>query len=83
MDRRSVFAGLAALVPTLLAARTADAAANQACVKTNSKDSVSWTVPAGISKIRVQSRSRDGVEIIDTHFSVKPGQTFNISVVRD
>lgn len=83
MDRRFAFTGLASLAATLLASRSAAAAPNQACVKTNSKDSVSWTVPANIRKIRVQSQSKDGAEIIDTHFSVRPGQTFVISVVKD
>lgn len=46
------------------------------------KNSVSWTVPDGIRRIRVRSWSKEGDEVIDTHFSVKPGQVFQIDVVK-
>lgn len=80
MKRRFIFAALAALVPGVASQARADA---KSCISTNNKDSVSWTVPTSVKLIRVRSWSKDGDEVIDTHFRVRPGQVFQINVVKE
>lgn len=77
MDRRSIFGGLAALLAMPIAAKAATA---KKCFNQD-QNSVQWTVPKNITKIRVRSWSKERGEIIDTHFSVKEGQVFRIDVV--
>lgn len=77
MDRRSIFGGLAALLAMPIAAKAAPA---KKCFNQD-QNSVQWTVPKGIRKIRVRSWSQERGEIIDTHFTVKEGQVFRIDVV--
>jgi hypothetical protein len=79
MNRRSIFAGLATALPSLLVGQ---AMAGQTCVNTPKRDSVTWKVPDGIKRVRVRSWGVDGNEVIDTQFGVKPGQEFRIDVVR-
>lgn len=79
MDRRGLFGGLAGIIALPFLSKAADAATR--CYD-QSKNSVKWTVPGGIDRIRVRSWSKDGNEVIDTHFSVKPGQVFQIDVVK-
>ena len=79
MDRRSLFAGLAGIISLPFISKAADAESR--CYE-QGKNSVKWTVPNGINRIRVRSWSKDGDEVIDTHFSVKPGQVFQINVVK-
>ena len=79
MNRRALFGGLIgalALPATAMAAKTTSRCYEQG------KNSVRWTVPDNIKRIRVQSWSKDGNEVIDTHFSVKPGQVFQINVAK-
>jgi hypothetical protein len=73
MNRRKWFMGLGALA--------AGATAASAATKTNAPSkSATYTVPKGITRIRV--RSWEGQEeVLDTHFSVKPGQIFRIDAV--
>lgn len=78
MYRRSLFLGLLGVVMAPVAAR----AASTKCFKQDT-NTVEWTVPKDIKKIRVQSWSKDGDEVIDTHFRVRPGQKFKISAVND
>ena len=80
IGRRGLVSGLALLLPASL---TGAAAGQKACVTTNRRDSVTWTVPQGIKRIKVRSWSKDGSEVIDTHFRVQPGQVFQIDVARD
>jgi len=40
-----------------------------------------WTVPAGVTKISVESRQGPKV-VLDTVFNVKPGQRFLVEVVK-
>lgn len=73
MDRRKWFMGLGALV--------FGATAASAATKTNpAAKSATYKVPAGITKIRVRSWEGED-EVLDTHFSVKPGQIFRIDAV--
>lgn len=82
MNRRSLFSGLAAAGAALVTpVAMAMAAPNTRCFKQD-QNSVDWTVPTNVKKIRVQSWSKDGNEVIDTHFSVKPGQSFRIEVAK-
>lgn len=70
MDRRKWVAGIGAL---LASAGAASAATKQY----SGARSVTYTVPPGIKRIRVRSwKGKD--EVIDTHFTVEPGQTFRI-----
>lgn len=78
MDRRALFGGL---LGVLSMPAMAAAAKNTRCYE-QGKNSVRWTVPDNIKRIRVQSWSKEGNEVIDTHFSVKPGQVFQIDVVK-
>lgn len=48
----------------------------------SSKNSVTWQVPEGVSKIRVRSWNPDGSKDIDRVLSVEPNQTFRIDVVK-
>lgn len=68
LSRRKLFgslvAGVAAVTPAVAATGT-------------SQKSVTYMVPKGIRRIRVRSYKGDR-EIIDTHFSVEPGQIFKI-----
>lgn len=69
MDRRKWFLGLGALV--FGGAASASTNANSGA------RSATYTVPKGITRIRVRSwEGKD--EVLDTHFSVKPGQIFRI-----
>lgn len=77
ISRRGIIPALAMLLPA-----SAAAASLQKPKIGNTRDGVSWTVPDGIKRIKVQSWSRDGDELIDTHFRVQPGQVFHITVVR-
>lgn len=77
MYRRSLFLGLLGAVVAPVAAR---AAATTKCFKQDT-NTVDWTVPKDIKRIRVQSWSKEGDEVIDTHFRVRPGQKFRISAV--
>lgn len=77
MDRRSIFGGLIALIATPIAATAATA---KKCFNQD-QNSVQWTVPKNITKIRVRSWSKERKEVIDTHFSVREGQVFRIDVV--
>lgn len=78
ISRRGIIPALAMLLPASVAAAATQSKARIG----NTKDGVSWTVPDGIKRIKVQSWSRDGDELIDTHFRVQPGQVFHITVVR-
>jgi hypothetical protein len=72
MDKRSLFAGLLAL-PFL-------AGAAQAQTKRNS---ASWRVPAGITKIRVRSWKADGSKDMDRTLNVEPGDFFRLDAIED
>ena len=71
MNKRWLLAGLAAL-PFIGAA---SAALN--------RNSASWRVPAGITKIRVRSWNTDGSKDLDRTLSVEPGQIFRIDAIED
>jgi hypothetical protein len=77
LTRRKLFAGLAGAVSAPILATVANAAPH--CYSGN-KNSVQWTVPTDIKRIRVHSWDKDGNDLIDTHFSVKPEQVFKIDV---
>lgn len=79
MDRRSIFGSLVALAAF---PATAFAASSKKCFNQD-QNSVEWTVPKGIKKIRVRSWSNERGEIIDTNFRVKEGQVFRIDVVNN
>lgn len=78
MYRRALFLGL---IGAAVAPFTARASSKQ-CFEKN-KDNVVWTVPEDITRIRVESWAKDGSEVIDTHFRVRPGQKFKISAVKN
>lgn len=73
MDRRKWFMGLGALV-------FGAGAASAATTPKSSAKSATYKVPPGITKIRVRSWEGEE-EVLDTHFSVKPGQIFRIDAV--
>ncbi len=70
MNKRWLLAGLAAL-PFIGAANAAG------------KNSASWRVPAGITKIRVRSWKADGSRDLDRTLSVEPGDVFRIDAIED
>lgn len=78
MNRRALFSGLIGVVATPIAVVAASASTTR-CFKQD-QNSVNWAVPNNVKKIRVQSWSKEGKEVIDTHFSVRPGQRFRIEV---
>lgn len=45
-----------------------------------SSSQISWTVPAGVTKIRVTS-TLDGDQVLSRKISVEPGQKFTVEVV--
>jgi hypothetical protein len=45
------------------------------------KNTVTWEVPPGVTKVRVRSWNPDGSKDIDRVLSVEPNQTFRIDVV--
>lgn len=47
----------------------------------SSRNTVTWEVPSGVTKIRVRSWNPDGSKDIDRVLSVEPNQTFRIDVV--
>jgi len=71
LSRRKLFSGLVAGVAAVTPAVAATSPAG------TSQKSVTYMVPKGIRRIRVRSWKGDR-EIIDTHFSVEPGQMFKI-----
>lgn len=71
MNKRWLLAGLAAL-PFIGAASAAP-----------NRNSASWRVPAGITKIRVRSWNTDGSKDLDRTLSVEPGQIFRIDAIED
>lgn len=72
MNKRLMFLGMFA-IPFLGVAK-----ANAA----NNRNTVTWQVPEGVSKIRVRSWNPDGSSDIDRVLSVEPNQTFRIDVVK-
>lgn len=81
MDRRNLFGGLVAAVGGILLTKPALSQSKNCYTK--DKNSVRWTVPSDIRRIKVRSWSKDGDEVIDTHFRVRPGQVFQIDVVNE
>lgn len=71
MNKRWLLAGLAAL-PFIGVAQAAP-----------QRNSASWRVPAGITKIRVRSWNTDGSKDLDRTLSVEPGQIFRIDAIED
>lgn len=69
MTRRGIFAGLAAIFGSSFLAKNASAT------------STNWTVPDGVSVIRVRSY-RNGRLVLDTNVDVISGQVFKIDVVK-
>lgn len=61
--------------------RSLFAEAHAAATK-NNRNSVTWNVPDGITKIRVRSWTPDGKPDLDRELSVEPNQTFRIDVVK-
>lgn len=70
MNRRNWFMGIGAL---LVGTGSASASVN---ANTGAR-SVTYTVPKEITRIRVRSW-KGKKEVIDTHFTVEPGQIFRI-----
>lgn len=75
MDKRSFLAGLTAL-PFL--AIVANAATTKKAGQT-----VTWTVPKGVYRIRVRSWGADGSKNIDRKINVEPGERFQIDTLED
>ena len=71
MNKRWLLSGLAAL-PFIGVAQAAP-----------NRNSASWRVPAGITKIRVRSWNTDGSKDLDRTLSVEPGQIFRIDAIED
>lgn len=45
------------------------------------RNTVTWEVPPGVTKVRVRSWNPDGSKDIDRVLSVEPNETFRIDVV--
>jgi hypothetical protein len=71
MNKRLMFLGLLS-VPFLAAGKAIAAA---------SRNTVTWEVPAGVTKVRVRSWNPDGSKDLDRVLNVEPNQTFRIDVV--
>lgn len=72
MNKRLLLAGLAALPFFSIMANAAP-----------NRNSASWRVPAGITKIRVRSWNSDGSKDMDRTLTVEPGQIFRIDAIED
>ena len=71
MNKRLIFLGL--LSAPFIAASKALASSN--------RNSVTWEVPRGVTKVRVRSWNPDGSKDLDRVLKVEPNQTFRIDVV--
>lgn len=71
MNKRTLLAGLTAL-PFFAIMANAD-----------SKNTASWRVPAGITKIRIRAWLPDGSKDVDRTLTVEPGQIFRIDAIED
>lgn len=71
MNKRWLLAGLAAL-PFIGAAQAAP-----------QRNSATWRVPPGITKIRVRSWNPNGKANLDRTLNVKPGEFFRIDAIED
>lgn len=72
MNKRTLFAGLTALVGLTVPAVIANA---------GTRNKAAWTVPAGIDKIRIRSNGPDGSPIFSRELNVEPGQTFYVEAI--
>lgn len=72
MDKRGLFLGLLTIPFLGFASSKAEA---------NKRNTVTWEVPPGVTKIRVRSWNPDGSKDMDRVLSVEPNQTFRIDVV--
>ena len=70
MNKRWLLAGLAAL-PFIGVANA------------SGRNSASWRVPAGITKIRVRSWKADGSRDLYRTLNVEPGDVFRIDAIED
>ena len=71
MNKRYLFLGLLA-VPFL---------GTKKSLAGSNRNTVTWEVPPGITKVRVRSWNPDGSKDIDRVLSVEPNQVFRIDVV--
>lgn len=72
MDKRGLFAGLLAL-PFLAGAAQSE----------TKRNSASWRVPAGVTKIRVRSWKANGAKDMDRTLNVEPGDFFRLDAIED
>jgi hypothetical protein len=74
MDKRLLLAGLTAL-PFFA---TVTNAANL-----NGRNTATWKVPPGVTKIRVRSWTPDGRKDMDRTLNVEPGELFRLDAIED
>jgi hypothetical protein len=72
MNKRGLFLGLLTVPFISFASSKAEA---------SKRNTVTWEVPSGVTKIRVRSWNPDGSKDMDRVLSVEPNQTFRIDVV--
>lgn len=70
MNKRMLFGALAALPLSVVAAKAA-----------TQKNSATWKVPSGVTKIRVRSWNADGSPDLDRTLNVEPNQVFRIDAI--
>lgn len=74
MNKRFLLAGLAAL-PFISSAVKAKADSR--------RNSATWRVPPGVSKIRVRSWKADGSKDLDRTLNVEPGDFFRLDAIEE
>lgn len=74
MNKRALILGAGTLAAASIPmAMEAESASN--------RNTVTWEVPPGVTKVRVRSWNPDGSKDLDRVLSVEPNQTFRIDVV--
>lgn len=74
MNKRILLLGAGTLAATSLASVLEAEAAT-------SRNTATWKVPPGVTKIRVRSWNADGSPDMDRTLSVEPNQTFRIDAI--
>lgn len=77
MNKRSLFGALVALPIFAVAAKAASSKPSSS----SQKNSATWKVPPGITKIRVRSWNSDGSPDLDRTLNVEPNQVFRIDAI--
>lgn len=82
MNKRNFIKSLGMKAGTLTVIMAGIGIGRSTVAEAAAKNSVTWEVPPGVTKIRVRSWTPDGQPDIDRQLNVEPNQTFRIDVVK-